>query len=466
LRIDAIFPAGWLGALVHRFRHGRVLQAASLSTAAQLASHVIRLGGNLIMTRLLAPEMFGLMSVVLMVQVTLSLLSDLGLRTAVIQSRRGDDPVFLNTVWSIQIARGFIIFVATCALAYALAVAVRYGVFAPDTAWGEPELPYVLAAAGFTTFVGGFQSTNYITAGRNLQVGRVILIDGASQIGGLLMMIVLGYLMRSVWALVVAGLFSAVLSSGLSFFLPGIANRFSWDAEARKEIYKFGIWVLVSSATFVLASSIDRALLGALISAATLGLYSIALNLSSVIDGLGTRLFDTIVLPVLGEGARTSPEELRRQLMRIRLPFDLWYLGAAGFLFAIGPGLIRLLYDPRYEGAGVMLQLLSLSLIFTRYTLFNMAYLAVGRPKYLAILNLVKLVAVAVLLPALFALYGLTGAILAIAMHPVALLPFYYLFNRELGLNALGYELAVLPAWPAGYLAGLVLVEAVTWAVG
>ena len=71
----------------------RVLLAGALNIGSIVASQVIRLGGNLIITRLLLPEMFGLMAIATTVSVLLLLLSDVGLRQNIIQSPRGDEPL-------------------------------------------------------------------------------------------------------------------------------------------------------------------------------------------------------------------------------------------------------------------------------------------------------------------------------------------------------------------------------------
>ena len=465
-RIGALAWAG-LSGLHDRLRNGRMFQAAALTLGAQFLSQVIRLGSSLITTRLLAPEMFGLMSLVVMIQVTLSLLSDIGLRTTVIQSRRGDDVVLLNTVWTIQAIRGVVIWIVCLIIACALYFAAQFGALDPGAALASPELPYVLVASAVGSVITGFQSTNLMTAGRNLSLFRVVVIEGAAQIGGLIVMIGLAVLTKSIWSLVAYIIVSSIIVTTLShLYLRGITNRFAWDRNARAEIYKFGVWVLVSSTTYVLSSNIDRALLGALISATALGVYSIALTLSTVVDGFVSRLYESVVLPSLSESGRAGGEKLRDQLMRLRLPFDLWYLGTAGLIFALGPSIVRLLYDVRYAEAGPMLQILSFSLVFTRLFVFNMAYLATGRPHYLAILNATKLVAVVILIPVLFEAYGLQGAMWAIALHPAATLPLYYWFNRKLGLNDLAHEVLVLPAWPIGYFCGVALLEVLTFVVG
>ncbi len=84
------------------------------------ATQGIRLVSTLVMTRLLAPSMFGVMAIAMMVNVIASLLTDLGIRQNIVQSRRGADPIFLDTAWTVQIVRGFIIWALALAFSAAL----------------------------------------------------------------------------------------------------------------------------------------------------------------------------------------------------------------------------------------------------------------------------------------------------------------------------------------------------------
>ena len=72
---------------------GRAISAGAWNLGALVTSQVMRLGGNLVMTRLLMPEMFGIISIAATVLFILHLLSDVGLRQNILQSPRGDDPV-------------------------------------------------------------------------------------------------------------------------------------------------------------------------------------------------------------------------------------------------------------------------------------------------------------------------------------------------------------------------------------
>ena len=97
----------------------KAISAGAWNLGALVTSQAIRLGGNLVMTRLLMPEMFGIIAIATTVLFVLHLLSDVGLRQNILQSTRGDDPEFLNTLWTVQIVRGFVLFALTLLLAAA-----------------------------------------------------------------------------------------------------------------------------------------------------------------------------------------------------------------------------------------------------------------------------------------------------------------------------------------------------------
>lgn len=450
--------------LLARMRNSRVFKASVWSVATLLITHTLRIGSNLIMTRLLAPEMFGVMSFVSALLITLALLSDIGLRTVAIQSHR-DDPSLLNTVWTLEIIRGAGVWLLCAVAAAGLYLAGTTGRLEPGTVWSAPALPAVLAITTLSAVISALQSTNLLTAARNLQLFRVSIIELVAHFGGLLAMILAGVLTRSIWALVVGALVVPLLHSILSHvWLSGITNKFAWDREALGEIYRMGRWMLLSSGLFILSGNVDRFLLAGFVSASLLGVYSIGLTFVQMIDNIGGRLYSQTVLPALSAKAREDRQGFRRSLYRLRVPFDAGYLMAAGFIFVAGPKIIQVLYDDRYHLAGEILQVLSFSLVFSRYGIFPMAYIALGDPRWLAINSLVKLLSAIGSLLLFGYLFGFTGALYAVAFHPAATLVVMFMANRQHGLNNLRFEMLLLPAWLVGYglgYLGLVLLRLV-----
>jgi len=87
----------------------RVIRAGLWSLAGFGLNYLIRFGSNLLMTRLLMPEMFGLMSIATTVMIGLTMFSDVGLKQFIVQHSRGNESAYLNTAWIVQILRGVLL---------------------------------------------------------------------------------------------------------------------------------------------------------------------------------------------------------------------------------------------------------------------------------------------------------------------------------------------------------------------
>lgn len=415
----------------------RALTAGVWSMAALVTSQGIRFGGNLIMTRLLVPEMFGIMLVATTVSVVLALLSDLGLRQNIIQSQRGDDPTFLNTAWTLQILRGFLLYASMLVLAGFVWGAQGSALWRSDSTYAAPELPLVLAFTGLSAVLSGFQSTKIALAFRSFQQRKVVLAEIISQLSGFVCMLSLGWLTHSIWSLVAAGLIASTVNTLLShLWLDGPRNRVQWDGVAIKELVAFGRWIMFSSVVGVLATQGDRILFAGSMSVAELGVYSIAVLILGALETGVHRVAGAVVLPAFGEAARSGDtERLRALYHRIRLLVDLPLLFACGFLFVTSPSIIGFLYDDRYAGAGDILAVLSLALFFWRFTVAHQVWLSLGLSKYQAADNLIRFASIWTALPLLLWLGGPAYALWGVALHALPTLVLIFRVNRRLNMR-------------------------------
>lgn len=433
----------------------RAFRAGSWTLVAHFASLVIRFVGTIILTRIFAPEVFGVLAVIMSVQLVITLLTDIGLRQAVIQSQFGDDPRFLHTAFTLQVARGFFIWAVGGLIAIGLFGIEAHGLIPPDSAYAHPELPSYLFVATFSSVILGFQSMKAVRAARQLDLKFVYLTELFAQCISLIFVISFGWLTKSPWSYILGQLVtSATIVIGSYLVLKGPRDRFGWSRESAKELKRFGKWTFLSSTISALALNGDRLLLGLWLNSQSLGFYSVAYNLVSVPDGVVGRVFGAVSLPTLSEDARNNLARVPAIFSRMRMVTDAALLAIGGFLFSAGPSIIHLLYDARYAPAGWILQYLSLGLIFSRYQISQQAYLALGRPDYLTALSVTKLVSLFSFIFLFNFFFGVQGAVLGVAVHmlPTCLLMLY--FNRKHHLNNARLEFAVLGAWLIGWLIG------------
>lgn len=429
----------------------RVLNAGAWSLAGHAFGQIIRLGSNLILTRLLVPDMFGLMAIATVIMVGLELFSDLGLRPNIVQSRRGTDPAFLNTAWTIQIVRGVLLWVVALGIAGLIAVAANAGLAPKASVYADARLPQVIAVLSFTAVIYGFASTKTHEASRNLELKRVTVIGLAVQIATILSILLWLVFDRSIWALVAGNFAGALTSTLLSHMaLTGTANRLKWDRSAAWEIFHFGKWIFLSSIIGFLVINGDRVLLGALVDGTALGVYVIAFTMANAVETVFGRIISGTSLPALSEIVRDRPTDLKKtyyRLHRVVAPFVYFCSGA---LIVSGHALIRLLYDHRYADAGWMLEILAAGLLTVPFQIANTCFLALGRPDITTWMNTVRLVALATALPFGFYLGGLAGAVWGIVTAQFLGLPVVLANLRRIGVLDLKRELLALTTVLAG----------------
>ena len=155
----------------------RMIGATRWVVFGSAAMHVLRLGSNLVVTRLLVPEMFGLMAIATTVGVIMVMLSDIGLHQAVVRSSRGDEQAFLDTIWVLKVARGFLLWGGSIAAALALYFGARIGWIPSASTYGNETLPALIIATGFSSVIIGFASTLSMSATRRFDTKLIFQLD-------------------------------------------------------------------------------------------------------------------------------------------------------------------------------------------------------------------------------------------------------------------------------------------------
>lgn len=407
------------------------------------------------MTRLLVPDMFGVMAIANVFMVGVALFSDLGINQNIVQSRRGNDPAFLHTAWAMKIIRGVLLCFLTLLISFGLHYAAVNHMLVQGTVYADGMLPKVLAVYSLTAVIQGFESNRLPLASRLLNMKRATTLEVISLVVTLLTMLLWAVMDRSIWALVSGGIVGQLSRTLLShWMLPGPDDRWGWDAEAVTEIFNFGKWIFFSSILGFLVMNGDRLILGGLVGSDILGQYSIAFFLAFSLQQLMSRFFAAVAFPALSEVVRNSPDRLKETYYRIRLRVDFLFLFASGCLFVLGTTVIHILYDARYWNAGPMLEVLSLALIAARYELAEQCYLALGLPKWLTLQNIVRMVVLYLAVPIAFSMYQLSGAIWAIALSVLSIIPLSIYVKFRFGLLDVKKELIVLPLFLLGWLCG------------
>jgi O-antigen/teichoic acid export membrane protein len=414
-----------------------LFKASTWVLVGYIFSQLLRFSSNLILTRLLVPEMFGIMAVVHIIVTAIVMFSDIGIAQSIIQNEKGEQTSFLNTAWSIQVIRGVVIWAVICAIALALFIFNTTDAAIGNTSvYAEPLLPWILIAVSFSAVITGFNSTAIHQVNRNLNMGRWTLVTTFSQLSGILVMITIAVLHKSIWALVIGTLVSSLIEMILSHkSLPGIKNTFHFDKVAFKEIIKFGKWIFLSTAIGFIANQGDRIILGGLFTANFLGIYTIAFMLSNLPSQMISTFSHKILFPKFSAVNRDTPNELKKILSKSRFWLNIVVLTSIGIVMPLSQTLVNILYDQRYSEAGWILEILFIRVAIGCILIpGSITLMAKGLPQYATVAAVINAIFVIVCLPFTYQLYGTYGVVIAIAISGFLSVPviWYGLINHRL----------------------------------
>lgn len=422
----------------------RVFRAGGWVMGGHGTSQLIRLASNLVMTRLLVPEMFGLMAVAWLFMTGIQLVSDVGLRQSIVRSDRSEDPVFRGTAWTMQIMRGALLWLVGMLSAIALYMLQTCRMMPVGSVYNEPLLGPVIGVLSIVALFSGFESTRIALSERNLVQKKVVLLDLIAQLAGMVCMIGWALMERSIWTLVAGGVVSSAARMVLSHaWLRGAPDQLHWDKFVAADLFHFGKWVFLTSSLGFAVMSGDRLLLAGMVSAELLGLYAIAFLIVDAVAQLVSKLQASVAFPALSEVARHHPSQLKENYYKFRRLFDVVTLFCCGLLFVSGSTIVGLLFDDRYQGAGGVVEVLAASLFFVRFGVAEMLCLVLNRPAVLSVQMMTRGVALFVGTPVFYGLFGFIGAAWAIALHRVfSLIPIFHFKIRN---NLLDLKKEVLP---------------------
>lgn len=406
----------------------RALRGSALTMLGFGGMQAIRLASNLILTRLLYPEVFGVMTLIMVVIQGLNNFSDMGITPAILQSRRGDDPDFLDTAFTMQAMRGVWLWLGCCVLA--LPVARFYEV---------PELVWYLPVAGLTAVLSGLLPTRIETANRQLQLGRLTLVELASALAGTVVSILLAAAIGSAWALVIGLVLGAAIKIGMAMaMLPGHRNRLRWDRSAAAELINFGKWIFPSTVLGFAIAQGDKAVLGKYLTMAELGIYNIGYFLASFPLLLGIAVISRVMIPIYRATTESGPDEIahaHQRLRRMRAALTGGFLALLVLMAVLGPWLVGLLYDERYEEAGPLVRLIACATIPSLIGLsYDQSALAAGDSRGFFRLTLLRSVLFIALFVAGVHYGGIAGGLAGQAMASVLAYPALALLARRHGV--------------------------------
>lgn len=382
-----------------------VTERLGWTTGSYAVAQGFRLVNNVVLARLLAPELFGIMLIVNTLRTGVELLSDIGIGQNIISNKNGEDPEFYNTAWTLQIIRGLLLSIVCLLATYPI-----------SKFYNSQTIYKIIPVISFIFIFTGVQSVSRFIAQKRLNLKKTSIYDVFVSIETLVVHVTCAIVSPTIWALVYGGIISSAIAMIGSFFLvSGMKYRLSFSRKYAIEIISFGKWILLSTIIYFLAMNFDRLYLARSLPFQILGIYGVARSLSDVLSLLVARIGSLVIFPMVA-AAGHSKQILKEKLSLSRSSM-LWGAAIVISLFvSLSDEVVLVLYDDRYKAAALMLPVLAIGVWFSILcTLSESVLLGIGRPSYGAIANLIKFAWLLVGLPLAVVYYGIAGAVCVMA---------------------------------------------------
>jgi O-antigen/teichoic acid export membrane protein len=384
-----------------------------------VASQALRLCSNLILTRLLAPDVFGLTALVTVIMQGLNMLTDIGLGPSVVQNKRGGDPEFLDTAWTLQVIRGVGIWLICCVIAW------------PASLFYESSLlAWVLPATAFTVVINSLSSMSVHLVNKQLKLGRLAFVDLFSLVVQIVVAVLVALVEPTVWAIVIGGLVSSAVKAMFSYTIMRELPRrqrvhhLRIERDAIRSMIRFGRWITLNTILSFVYTSCDRLILGRFMTKQALGIYTMGYFIPQSVVGLLHPISSRVLFPLCVHLLNSENKNTRRVLLRVKAAIMALTLPLICILVIFGPQIIRIMYDPRYHGAGWILRWTAASTIVTvNSAVVGPMLLATGDSFKFMHLTLFRSIVMLLTMFVGGSLYGTTGLIIGFALAPFLCYP-------------------------------------------
>jgi len=425
--------------VISRFRgsslKARGARGATILGLATGGERLLKLVRNMLLARILLPEAFGTMAMVMAASSIFETLGDVGVRQSIIQSKKGVDADYLNVAWWLQVLRGLGLYIL--------------GVMASPWVsrfYRMPELLPLLRVAFVAMIFYGLTSPRVYVLEKKLQFGRYVLLTQGSGLLSTLLVIGLAFYLRSIWALVIGLVAEAVIRCILSFVLCPLLPQLSIDRESLKELMNFAKGMFGLSLLAVLVSQIDVMVLGKMVAEEQVGMYYLAVQLASQPVQLFTRIFGGVLLPIFAE-KQDDKKSIRRAMLVMARTTGVLGIPLLAFAISCARPILSIVYGAQYAAVAIPFVLLSVwGLVVAESIKVALIFIGSGLPNLDRRAVILRGILLGGLIYPAIVYWGLSGAAAAVLIaYSVGLIAQFVWLRNLIKLDLTEYMRSWLP---------------------
>lgn len=336
---------------------------------------------KLVLARILFPEDFGLVGMAAVFTTFVQVFSELGMGSALVQR---DEKLLKEThfhtafwtgvIWSI------LIFLIMCF------------VVTPLASWfyEQPMLNSIIPVLSLGILASPVNMIHKSQLTKALDFKKMTIINNSSNIVSGSVALILALTGAGVWALVFNSVANSLIAIPLYFKATGWKPKLIWDKTSFKDIFGFGAYYTGTKVFNKITSQIDYLIVGKLLGAASLGIYTLAFVLTETIRSQLMSIVNKVMYPVYSS-FQNDTEKLKDYYLKVLRYNALLIYPVLFFLAVFAEPFVLLVYGDKWAESVPIVQIISIASVVHMLVNSNTSLIrGSGRPKLELILQLVK----------------------------------------------------------------------------
>lgn len=363
-----------------KLKSGSVLLSANL---AEMAFPFIR---NILLTRLLSQENFGVAVSLAMIAALVEISFDFGIPVSAVRYSASDDPKkVLATLQTLQLSRAVLVGGLLMAMAPLLAII-----------FSSPHATWAYVVVGACAILRGLGNLGVKQAMRDYVYWPNALTIIFTQLAWTITVVVAAWISPDYWVMA-WGLVASVTASVItSHMLSRFPWRLGWDKAAADEATSFGKPLVPTGLVNAALSLGDRVFIGWALGVHSLAFYSVIFGTATLPRGAILRFLTNLFVPAFVNRPPDHPS-VKKNCARWTLVLSLVaFLYAMGFIF-VGTPLLPLLFGQAYAATPYLMSLIGLNLFVKfLYQLPSPIALAQGRSRLMLTCTIFSIIALGI----------------------------------------------------------------------
>lgn len=408
---------------------------------------ILELFRSIILARLLLPEVFGVMAIVSILRDGIQQFSKTSFSEAIIY-RKSEIDESINTAWVLNIFRGLLLSVLLLFLSPLIA-----------SFYGEEILDTAIKILAIIFIFDGLYNVNMVLYRKNIDLKKIAIMETSTSVLGIIIVIVLAYYLRNVWALLIGVVFTSFTKVSLSYLIADKRPKFSFHPKLAWELFHYSKYITGVGILVFLTTRLDDGLVGKLLGMKELGFYINAYFFANLPATHITAMLSPLIFPTYSY-YNQDQKKLNRFFLRVLKVVSMITIPASFGILALSDEIAAVLLGEIWVPMVPALKILVFFGLFRALAgctgpLLN----AMGKPKFVFGILLCKLILIAAIIYPLTISYGIKGTAIAVTI-PMALEQLYlwHLISRLTGITIKTLlSQMVRPVLLAGLMYGLIM---------